>query len=501
MHSRNILAAGLLSSLVLFTACGGETPDSVLKKVNGTMLREIRTNLAMVQIPEKFTTTTTIVLRTEPIQSMFDGTIKADVTIQERADVSNESKPVLDIGLTLKAAVDAPAGMLGGGTGKRDTASLVLAASAKNVERVAYLQISKLLVSASALPTSIILPETLSKSWYGATFDEIDAELKKNTPQGTSPVTMDSLLKQVSATAQQKEALETLASNLHIWKGIALLPEKDGNLQVRVESDKETLKRDLDALAAYVQQASGPSWKQMQKDSRIDEQIRKAKEDIDANVGKVKGILSAEKGTYLFRGFDGEVIDERGATIGTMTISLPENGDMLVSFTDTSKQPATTFVFEKKGSAFTFAASGATLAEGTVTPERFTITAYDTEKGTDVVALKADLPLKGCSKESCTVENGVIEIPAKALSFAITRAGYAFTNSFKDMTSGLDVQATLGGKSLGSLRIDGARKEVPSIIVEKPASYTPMSRLQADLTAVVMGALQPGAGAGDFPSQ
>jgi hypothetical protein len=234
----------------------------------------------------------------------------------------------------------------------------------------------------------------------------------------------------------------------------------------------------------------GPSWSEMQKQSEMLSKIEQAKRDIDTKVGGVKGVISAEKETFKFRGFDGDVLDQGGKVLGHITLETPKNGDILISITDMSTPAEKKVIFVKKGTDFTLTASGATVAKGTISPSSFTLSLLNPSPKDDV-ALHVNFPISKVSQTDLQIENGTVELPKQEFTLNIRSMGWSFSNKFKDAIATLDATALLKGKQLFTVQTKFKRNEAPSIAIEKPAKYLPFQQLQNDLTAAVMGSMQP----------
>ena len=458
------------------------------------MLKNIEQNLQVANAPKRATIVTTIGLKTDPVPEQFEGTVNVDLNLNEKYDSTNLKNVLIEATLDLKAIVDAPEGLLSGGqaTGKkgaRDHGEAELTAMVKSAERKLFLNISKTNLLAPMLPKPFSLPETLKTGWYGATFDEIDAQLKKGTQEGSTPQTIDDLIrKAIGGNGVNKEALVKLFRNTHIWNGIELLPEQDGNLRVRVESDKESMKESTEAFFAYMRETAGSSWEQIEKNPRYQGQFEDGiKDGIEKNVGSIRGILDADKSTYEFRGFEGETFSNSGVKLLDVKIRREANGNALIELTNTAEGNRK-LVFQKIGADFTFTMDGKKYMEGTISESRFTMTITDPEKNETV--LTADLPLVKATKEDFLIKDGVITFPSMAskLKLFIDQFGFQAQNEFKDNTVTLKAHGTFGDTPIFTLNIDGQRKEVSSVTVETPATFAPFSRLQQDFSAAFMSA-------------
>ena len=493
MKRISVLAAGLL----LLTACGKPNPQITLDKMHEAMMAKVSENLRMVEYPKRATVTTNITLKTLPLKNVFEGNADIDLSVKQEYDVSDIKNLLLQMGLTLKASVNAPAGMLGGMVtekkGEKDFASADVEATLRSAQRKLTLNIGKIVVSVPSLPQPFTLPETFKNAWYGATFDEINAELKKSKQENAPDApTIDEMLERIfSGKGFSKEAVEKLYADLRVWKGIELLPEQDGKVRVRVETDKEALKKDIDTIISYMGESAGPSWKQLQKGKDFEEKIRTSKEDIEQKFGVVRGVMEADKDTYAFRGFQGEVLSVSGTKLGDIAVSISPNGDALIDITDVSSPNNTKLTFKKTGSDFTFTVEGKQIVSGTVTDKLLDFTIIDPKTG--LTFLKGNFPVKSVSREELSIEGASLEVPSIQLKLSIDTLHYVFSNNFKNMAWSLIVGGNYQSKPLFSLTVNADRKEQPSVTVELPAKYSPFMQLQQDLSAAFMGAVGGGA--------
>jgi hypothetical protein len=277
---------------------------------------------------------------------------------------------------------------------------------------------------------------------------------------------------------------------VHLWKGIEALPEKDGNFQVRVESDKKAIAEDIAAFNDYMLESAGSSWTQFSGKTGLDKQkyLESVRSDVEKG-GTVRGVLSADKNTYDFRGFTGEIFSSTGAKLGDVNIQHGKNGDVLVELTDVS-QNNQKLTFSKTGSGFALSVDGKQFMTGTVSDQRFTVTVIDPK--TNEISMTADLPIVKVSIEELTIENGVITFPTSKLELLVDRFQYQFQNSFKDLNLTLNMHGLLAGEPLFTTTLESNRKEQPSISVEPPTTTSPFSELQQDLIGVLMGGSTPG---------
>ncbi|MFA5799483.1 MAG: hypothetical protein WC840_00820 [Candidatus Peribacteraceae bacterium] len=484
----------LLSCFLILAGCGKVTPEKALTKMHEAIVKNAEENTQMIQYPPRASAKAALTVKTEPIAKVFEGKVDMNFNAKQKYDFTNLQNILLESVLDLRTNISAPASLFGVEPAKKSkkvetaNASADLSATIRSADRKIALNISKANISYPTLPAPFALPKDLQSKWYGALFDEVNEQLRKSAKEGDTVPTIDEILKKgLEGNNVNREEIKKLIERSHLWKGLEILPGQDGNVRVRVESDKEALKGTVAAIEEYVRKASGPSWKQLERDNRFQDKFAKFKDAIDKDFGSVRGVLAADKTTYVFRGFEGEVLSNTGAKLGDVKIELKTNGDALIELrsADISK-PAV--VYKKVGTDFSFAVGFQEIFRGTVTPTRFTFTFTDPEK--KIVVFTMDLPLTSATKEALTIENGTVEIPSIGLRVTVESFRYAFTNAFKDVTMAAKLSGTLAGAPLFTATFDAERK-VDTFSFSALPTFAPFGQLQQDMIGALMAQQQP----------
>ncbi len=488
----------LLISLLVLAGCGKPSADDILSKMHDAALNNIDQKLQLVEFPKIASTSTVLTVTNEPVPGIFEGKGNLNLKFTSEYDVSKPDALLFDAGLELKTVMDASQAFFASGPAEKGGpdlhATADLNATLKSAGRKLFFNLGKIEISIpGALPAPFILPKELQTKWYSATFDEINAQLKKSTATGAVAPTIDELLKNsLSGNSINREAMNKLIQRIHLWKGIEVLPEQDGNFQVRVESDKQAIAEDMVAFNEYMLESAGSSWNQFSGKTGLYKQkyLESVKSDIEKG-SSVRGVLSVDKDTYDFRGFTGEIFSSTGSKLGDVNIQHGKNGDILVELTDVS-QNNQKLTFTKTGTSFSLSVDGKQFMTGTVSDQRFTVTVIDPK--TNEISMTADLPIVKVSREELTIENGTITFPTSKLSLLVDRFQYQFQNSFKDLNLSLNMHGLLADKPLFTTTLESNRKEQPSISVESPTATSPFSELQQDLVGVFMGGTAPAPG-------
>ncbi|OGJ63163.1 hypothetical protein A3C52_03955 [Candidatus Peribacteria bacterium RIFCSPHIGHO2_02_FULL_51_15] len=483
----------LLVSLFLIAGCGKPSPDKILQKMNQATLKNYDQNLSLVEIPEMASTSLVMTLTNESVAKKFEAKGNLVLKVNNEYDVSDNRNPLIATALDLKVVVDATAGFFAGGpavkSGPKTQSSADLAIGLKSAGRKIFFNLAKLEVSVpGALPVPFALPPNLQSKWYGATFDEINTELKQNSDTGSVVPTVEQLLtKALAGGGIDKKPLRKFISRMHIWKGIETLPEENGVLRVKVESDKNAIAEDIAAMTDYMMETANISWEQFQNSSGLNRQkyFGTIKTDIEKNEGSIRGILSADKDTYVFRGFTGEIFSNSGAKLGDVNIQISKNQDMLVEFTGATNGKKA--VFTKTGADYSLIVDGIKLVAGTVSDKRFTMTAWDQKQN---IVLTADLPIEKVAKDEISIKNGEIFIQPLNLKLKIDRYFTKFENSFKDFSFNIDLIGLFEDAPVFTAKIEAGRKEQKKVEVIPPPAFSPFSELQQDLLGVFMGSAQ-----------
>ncbi len=483
----------LLSCFLVLAGCGKVTPEKVLTKMHEAIIKNAEETTQMVQYPPRASAKAALTVKTEPIAKVFEGKVDMNFNAKQKYDFTNLQNILLESVLDLRTDISAPASLFGVETAKKSkkvetaNASADLFATIRSAGKKIALNISKADISYPTLPTPFSLPKDLQSKWYGATFDEINEQFRKSAKEGDTIPTIDEILKKgLEGNNVNREEIKKLIERSHLWKGLEVLPGQDGNVRVRVESDKEALKGTVAAIEEYARKASGSTWKQLERDNRF-QNFAKFKDAIDKDFGSVRGVLAADKTTYVFRGFEGEVLSLTGAKLGDVKIEFKADGDALIELKNADAD-SPIVVYKEVGADFSLTAGNQEIFRGTATSTRFTFTFTDPEK--KIVLLTANLPLTSATKEALTIENGTIELPSIGLRVTVESFRYAFTNAFKNVTMAAKLSGTLAEAPLFTATFDAERK-VDTFSFDALPTFVPFGQLQQDLIGALMAQQPP----------
>ncbi len=488
---------------VLLSACG-KNPDAALLHMHDRMVERMTMNAPSVDRPAIASLSTTISVHTLPIAGVFAGQASVDITSKQEHDATDPKNVKLNFHLLSKIQIDAPGGTFQTFPAKTPQSvksesehiSVNVVATAKAGNHLVALNVPDFNVSAPPLllPAPFSLPAEMAKRWYGATYDQINAELKKQqaTSEGSPPPqTIEELLERMTVSNTLKtESLKKMIDDVHLWKAIELLPTKNGVTQVRVESDPVKLQKSLDILLTAMQQSNDASWKRLGNpiDIRRNMLGTIGKQLREARVHSLRGVLSADEKTYDFRGFDGEILNESGGVVGTIGSSFAANGEMHLTYVETN-HPERSVAFEYVSGSFSLSIGGSETLRGTVTKERLIATV--TDPATHVIVAQIDLTFGEISKTQFTVKSGTVILPPPNITVTIANLHTETFEDGKNISATLKGSATYKGKQVADFSLSTEQKALPSLALEMPTSYAPFSSLQQDLMSAVMQGMQP----------
>lgn len=485
----NRIRLSVVSLCAFLAACGGaedNSADIALTKMHERMMEQLMENAVTVDRPLLAKTTTELTVKILPASDMYKGNASFNVTTSMTSDATDAKSPVADISMKLIASADMPTGTIA--TTKPEKLSLFAMINARAVERTLSLNFEKVDATAPAfLPTPFSLPETISTKWYGKTFEEFDAMLKdlpRDAGESPQPPIDEILTNALRGVRMTPEQLEKLGNGVHLWKGIELLPEKDGQIHVRVESDKKKVRESVRAFLTYIEEVSGPSWEtQMRTNAELKtmmESLTKNDAEFLRTMGSVKGVISADAQTYDLTGFDGDIFDEQGTLNGHITLTLTGKNFTLVL---TDKKTSETVTVIRSGDAVSVTSGDKTVLKGTVNAKYVELMMTDPETGNLIGSIEMDI--ETLSMEKIEISRAVIVLPQEKLQITINGASVHLTNSLKDFVMLLKASGTLDGKPLFTADFEGKRSEIPSFSVEKP-QFLPFENLQEDFSSAFM---------------
>lgn len=496
---RRFLPLSTIAFAVLLAACGTVSEgDRILGEMHRRYTEHIISNSRFITQPETGSVDTSFEIHTLPVKDLFPGTVDLTASTVTRYDIRSPKSPVADGNLALTVSVKAPAGTFGmpSASSAQDEMSLDLLLNARAVSRTLLVNIAKLDADIPAfMPMPFSLPPVTAAKWFGATFDELNRKMKEGTegmPDSGPVPTVEEMITSAFAGARvTPEALRRAADRMHLWNAVEVLPEKDGQLQVRVESDKEKIHTSVRAVMEYIEEVSGPSWEQQLRNPEFEEIVTGITEE-DAEflktMGSVKGVLSVDKETYVLTGFEGDVFDETGKQSGRISFAS-RDGDVTLAITDTESGETATFT--KKGGDLLLTTGDKTVVAGTwdEAKKELSLTVSDPETG--VKAATLFLSASEFTPERSTINKLEITLVEEKVTITITDAGTILDAEAgsADITGSFTV--TLEGKKVAEGRLETSSRTLTPFSVEKP-SFSPFEDLQADFMQALMGGGAPG---------
>ncbi len=484
----------LVTLCVLLSACGGggdSGADQALTKMHERMMMHLMEHAVTIEHPLIAKTTTTLNVKILPAAESYKGNASLSLTSSMLSDATDVKSPTADLTVTLIVKADVPPGTPS--TGKSEQVSLYALMNARAVDRTLSINFEKVDATAPAfLPTPFSLPEAISKNWYGKTFEELDVILKdlpRDSGEISQPPIEEILSNALRGIHMSPEQLEKLGNGTHLWKGVELLPEKDGQIHVRVESDKKKVHETVRAFLTYIEEVSGPSWEtQMRTNGELKtmmESLTKNDAEFLRTMGSVKGIISADAKTYDLTGFDGDIFDEKGTLNGHIAFTRTDKNFTLVL---TDKKTNQTVTVTRTGETLTVTSGEKTVVQGTMNAKYVDLTITDPDTGN--LAGSIELDITTLSMEKVEISRGVIVLPHYKLIITIEGASAKLTNSLKDFVVNVKASGKLDGKPLFTADFIGTRSEVAPFTVEKP-KFLPFENLQNDFTSTFMAPMPP----------
>lgn len=448
-------------------------------------------NARLIQQPEVGSIEGNVQMNTSPIKNIFEGNLSFSLDALSRYDIRSKKSPIADIALTVSVNVDAPAGTFGtpSDASAREKATLNLQLIARSLDRVLALQIPVLEADAPLMASAFSLPQDISKTWYGSTYDELNASLKEaameNGNEQQLPKVEEIIGNMFGSTRVSPEAMKRAAKKMHLWNGIEVLPEEDGNLHIRVESDKKKILRSVKAALDYVEEVSGSSWDAQLNNPQFREMVTGLKgKDAEflKTMGSVKGIISVEKDTYIFRGFVGDAMDESGSITGHMEMLSTAEGDFKLSITDVAEQ--STMLFTKKGADLSFVVDDKQLMKGTWEDKKLNLAFTNEADGKSAGSLM--MTLKEYDKTHLIISEARITIADPSMVITVKDFMVAVNEAEKESSMSATFSASYEGKNVLSGSMVSKKKEIPDFSLEKPV-FKPLKDLQADFYQALLG--------------
>lgn len=480
---------------LLLSACGGggdSGANLALTKMHERMMVRLMENAVTMEHPLIAKTTTTLNVKILPASESYKGNASLSLTSSMMSDATNAKSPTADLTVTLIAKADIPPSAPV--AAKAEQVSVYVLMNARAVDRTLSVNFEKLDATAPAfLPTPFSLPEAITKNWYGKTFEELDVILKdlpREKGETSQPPIDEILTNALRGIRMTPAQLEKLGNGMHLWKGTELLPEKDGQIHVRVESDKKKVRQTVRAFLTYIEEVSGPSWEtQMRTNAELKtmmESLTKNDAEFLRTMGSVKGVISADVKTYDLTGFDGDILDEQGVLNGHITFARTDKNFALV-LTDKKTNHALTVT--RTGDSLMVTSGEKTVVQGTVNSKYMDLTVTDPETGNLAGSLELDITT--FSMEKLEISRGVIVLPHYKMTITIEGASVNLSNSFKDFVMNFKASGKLDGKPHFTADFVGTRSEVAPFTVEKP-QFLPFENLQQDFSSTFMAPMPTG---------
>lgn len=469
----------ILTSLCLaLSACGkSEDPAAAdaLSKMHQRMQERIMVHAITIESPLIAKLSSTLALKIFPAAEISTGTTSVDLETALMSDATNPSDPLADLTVTLKASSEIPKV----GAADSETVSLTTVINGRVASKALSMNIARAdIVAPMYLPNPFVVPPTLTDRWYGTTFQEFDSAHEDNPP--ISEV-LSSALRGIRTTPQQ---LETFLGNAHLWKGTGVLPDKDGLLQIKVETDKQKIRETVKALLTYIKEMSGSSFETQLRSNEGLKSVMKLLTKNDAEfmrtMGSAKGILSADKETYDFRGFSGDIFDEKNVKTALLDIQLDASGNLSISITDVKSKE--TFVLTKTGADVRIMAAGNEVLTGTLSSSAMNLTIKDPKTGAVTGSAASIFTI---TKKSFELSRGLFSYSPKQQSVTVDSLSVVLSDSLTDVSMKLKAVGTTNGKPLFTADFQASRTEASPLTLAKPF-YFPLEDLQKDFLSALM---------------
>lgn len=488
---KRIAYFNIVSLCILLAACAKDAADPAvnvaLTKMHARMVERIMSHAVTVEYPLLAKASSKLNLKIMPAAESYKGNANVALTTTMTSDATDAKDPKADLSIQLIASADIPSDT----AAKPDKTNLFAVINARAVARTLSVNFEKIDITAPMfLPKPFLLPSLLASRWYGQTFNEVDvmlADAARERGESAQPPIEEILTNALRGVRMTPADLKKFLDNAHIWKGIRMLPGREdiGLIQIEVESDKEKIRDTVRALLAYIQEVSGPSFEsQMRTNVELQTMIQSlTKNDAEfmRTMGSAKGILSADKTTYDFREFDGDIFSEAGDKTASVEIRHDANGKISVRITNVKTNE--TFLFLKQGTDIRLTSADKDIIMGTLTTEKADITVMDPGSG-DIV-LEASFDIDTLTKEDLKIRSGIFVFPTKKLTITVDSLVINLSNSFKDFTMTMKAIGKLDGKQLFTADFEAARSEIPTLSLTKP-SYLPFEELQKDFMSTMM---------------
>ena len=485
MRKRTLLVIGFAFTILL-AACGSGTPQSpqaILQKMHERIMEGITKAADNMEVADVSATKMKIHLKVNPIPGILPMSAIADIASNQTYDVKTD-KQHPTMGLTLDATVEAE------DTSADSTINVKLSTEAKAIGGKLFVQLKDGTFSMPAMGLNAAISEKVKKAWYGTTFDEINTMINGNLEMQREAGVTDDLasidvekiiLNAINQQREMPEKLKTLAKSIHLWKPIETLPEENGMLRVRVESDAAKMEASMSALLDFAIETNNPlGMPEAASDPTMKEEVATIRDEthqfFDTNKGTVRGIVMADKKTYDFTGFDGEVVDGSGATTGTIHFIMQKNGD--ITFTASSTEsPDEKISFTKKGEAVELTSGAQTILKGTMSRKKIHLEGFDEAGATQIIA---DFDIAKADADTLNL-SGKVTIPSAGVDIIITKFVSEMRNSYKDVTTDLAATVNFQDQPVADITLEAIQKEESSIGIATEKVFLPINALMVDL--------------------
>lgn len=461
-YLKNAIIIGLALSV---SACGSTPADNVLDTMHEVWSENIITSIDQQQrMSGPSQTSLDLTLHIENKNEARPNGV-ADISIQGRmrSDIENKKNPLIDSTLRLSVSGD----FLSKSPNTDGWMSINVDLAAKVMQQFLYLQITNLKASGFLFPQPIALTKELQEQWYGISFNDIDAIIKAQSKGGVGKIpSMHDILNGFLAGRDRRQSTKNLLSELHLWKGIELLPEKDGNMQIRVESDKKKIQSSVRALVGYLQEMS------LNADVKNNILMLQDDEGFMKSIGSMKGVMAVDKETFDLVGFDGDITDASAQTKGQIEFSRTnDNARLLIKATETED----TIEIQKVGDIILGTWNEKEVLTGTVSSKNVNLTAKDPETSLVLFALK--LSLQALSSSEISISDGLLLVPSEDVSIRIKKLASRMTGAERSLY--LEASGETKKLQAFTLKLDKTTTPTGQFTIEKP-TYKPFENLYED---------------------
>jgi len=474
------LKSTILIGLALgVSACGTTPADDVLDKMHAVWSEKIVTathQQESIQGPAQ--TSLNLALHVEnKDKEGLSGT--ADISIQGETKVNTEDKrnQLIDATFDISFAGEMPSGTLKNEksqVGAIEKVNLDLRLKAKTTEQFLFLNINTLKASGFLFPQPIVLTKELQDQWYGSSFEDIDGAIKAHAKDGGQqiPLVRD-LIKGLFQQQNGKASLQKLLSKVHLWKGIERLPDEDNMIRIRVASDKKKIQSSVRALASHVQTMFGQSVPRLKSDDA----------EFMNSIGIIRGIMTIDKETFEWIGFDGDITDASGKTKGQIQFSRTNNdAHLMIRVLETDD----VIDIQKIGNVISGTWNGKEILTGKASTKSIDLTAKDPE--TNLTLSTLQLSLQAFSPSEISVSDGLLIVPSQNTSMRLKK----FTSTMTSEERRVHLEASGNTKKLQAftLSLDKTTTPTGQFTIEKP-TYKPFEKMYEDFLRLFINQATP----------